>query len=151
MASEKGNKSLWLIGCGILAAFLLLFLCIAGIIAAIAIPSYLSTRDKAESSQAETMLRNASMGAEVYRVNNDGSYTGMTASDLTGFTSNLKVVQGSPGTGQVGLSEVTDGSYALTYKGASGKMYKATVTSGSIQFDFKSNPVPSAPLNTPSS
>lgn len=145
MNKEKGNKSVWVIGCIVLVVFVLLALCITAIAAAIAIPTFLGARNAAEKSQAETAIRNAAAGAEVYRTDNNGSYLGMRASDLMKFTDKVKIVDGTPGTDEVGLSEVDDFSYVLTYKGASGRTYKAKVSNGSVEFDFKTNTTPSSP------
>ncbi len=138
MSQTKSGKSVWVIGCIVLIVFMLMALCITAIAVAIAIPSFLGARNEAERSEAETALRNASVGGEIYRVDNNGSYSGLRASDLMDFTDKPKVVDGTPGTGEVGLSDVTDDSYVLTYKSAGGRKYKATITNGSIEFDFKS-------------
>jgi type IV pilus assembly protein PilA len=61
---------------------LLVVILIIGILAAIAIPSFLSQTDKAADAQAKSAARNAQTAAETYNVDNNGSYTGMDATDL---------------------------------------------------------------------
>jgi type IV pilus assembly protein PilA len=66
----KGEKGFTLIE-------LLVVIIIIGILAAIAIPSFLNQREKAWESQAESALKNAAIAAEAYAVDNNGSYTGL--------------------------------------------------------------------------
>jgi type IV pilus assembly protein PilA len=61
---------------------LLVVILIIGILAAIAIPSFLSQTDKAADAQAKSAARNAQTAAETFNVDNNGSYTGMDAADL---------------------------------------------------------------------
>ena len=57
---------------------LLVVMLILGILAAIAIPSFLSQRDKATDAEAKAAVRTAQTAAETYGTDNDGDYTGMT-------------------------------------------------------------------------
>ena len=49
---------------------------IIGILAAIAIPSFLSQKSKATASQAKELARTAETTAETYSTDNNGSYKG---------------------------------------------------------------------------
>ncbi len=60
---------------------LLVVIIIIGILLAIAVPSYLSFKEKAEKSAAQANVRAAIPAAEAYYSDN-GSYTGMTAANL---------------------------------------------------------------------
>ena len=61
---------------------LLVVILIIGILAAIAIPSFLSQTDKAADAQAKSAARNAQTAAETYNVDNNGTYTAMTPAKL---------------------------------------------------------------------
>ena len=55
---------------------LLVVMLIIGILAAIAIPSFFSQRDKATDSDAKSAARTAQTSIETYATDNDGSYVG---------------------------------------------------------------------------
>jgi type IV pilus assembly protein PilA len=55
---------------------------IIGILAAIAIPSFLSQKHKADDAGAVSLARNAETAMESYGASNSGSYSGATASSL---------------------------------------------------------------------
>lgn len=65
---------------------LLVVIIIIGILAAIAIPTFLNQRQKGWVSQVESDLKNAAIAAESYAVDNNGSYAGLdtAASASTG-------------------------------------------------------------------
>jgi prepilin-type N-terminal cleavage/methylation domain-containing protein len=55
---------------------LLVVILIVGILAAIAIPSFLSQKNKAYSAQAEELARSVATALETYATTNNGEYTG---------------------------------------------------------------------------
>ena len=57
---------------------LLVVILIIGILAAIAIPSFLSQKGKATASQAKELARTAETTAETYATDNNGSYAKLT-------------------------------------------------------------------------
>lgn len=57
---------------------LLVVVVIIGILAAIAIPMFLSQREGAWAAQVESDLKNASLAAESHSTSNNGSYAGLT-------------------------------------------------------------------------
>ncbi len=67
---------------------------IIGILAAIAIPSFLSQKKKADDAGAVSLVRNSETAMEAYGASNSGSYAGASASSLNsiepsiGITSN---------------------------------------------------------------
>jgi type IV pilus assembly protein PilA len=61
---------------------LLVVILIIGILAAIAIPAFLGQRQKGQDASAKSAVRTAAVAAQIYATDNDGSYTGMTVSDL---------------------------------------------------------------------
>jgi type IV pilus assembly protein PilA len=61
---------------------LLVVVIIIGILAAIAIPVFISQRQNAEVATCRSDARNAAAAATSYAAANDGVYTGMTATNL---------------------------------------------------------------------
>jgi type IV pilus assembly protein PilA len=63
---------------------LLVVILIIGILAAIAIPSFLNQKNKANDAAAKSQVRTGETAAETYSTDNNGEYTGMaTAGALT--------------------------------------------------------------------
>jgi type IV pilus assembly protein PilA len=61
---------------------LLVVMLILGILAAIAVPSFFSQRDKARDADAKAAVRTAQTAIETYATDNGGDYTGATAARL---------------------------------------------------------------------
>jgi type IV pilus assembly protein PilA len=61
---------------------LLIVIIIIGILAAIAIPFYLSQREKANLASCQSDTRNAAEAANLFGADNDGDYSGMALTDL---------------------------------------------------------------------
>ena len=62
---------------------LLVVMLIIGILAAIAIPSFFSQRDKANDADAKSAARTAQTSIETFATDNEGSYLGAQPADLT--------------------------------------------------------------------
>jgi type IV pilus assembly protein PilA len=79
---------------------LLVVIIILGILLAIAIPSYLSFRDRANNSAAKANVRAAVPGIEAYNADNSAGYTGLTLAKLTAYDGGIKNVAfiGTPNT-----------------------------------------------------
>jgi type IV pilus assembly protein PilA len=79
---------------------LLVVIIILGILLAIAIPSYLSFRDRANNSAARANVRSASPAVEAYNADNSKGYSGMTLAKLTAYDQGVKniVLIGTPNT-----------------------------------------------------
>lgn len=71
---------------------LLVVILIIGILAAIAIPTFLNQKSKANDSAAESLARNAATAAETYATTNNGGYSGVNASILNSIEPNLNTV-----------------------------------------------------------
>jgi type IV pilus assembly protein PilA len=69
---------------------LLVVIIILGILLAIAIPSYLSFRDRANNSAAKANVRAAIPGIEAYNADNSKGYSGMTLAKLTAYDQGIK-------------------------------------------------------------
>ena len=61
---------------------LLVVMLIIGILAAIAIPSFFSQRDKANDADAKSAARTAQTSIETFATDNDGSYSGALPANL---------------------------------------------------------------------
>jgi type IV pilus assembly protein PilA len=75
---------------------LLVVILIIGILAAIAIPSFLNQKSKANDAQAKELARTAETTAETFATDNNGSYTGLTLTKLNEYEKSV-VVAGSEG------------------------------------------------------
>jgi type IV pilus assembly protein PilA len=79
---------------------LLVVIIILGILLAIAVPSYLSFRDRANNSAARANVRAAIPAVEAYNADNSKGYSGMTLSKLQAYDQGVKniVILGTPNT-----------------------------------------------------
>ena len=69
---------------------LLVVIIILGILLAIAVPSYLSFRDRANNSAAKANVRSAIPAVEAYNADNSKGYSGMTLAKLTAYDQGVK-------------------------------------------------------------
>jgi type IV pilus assembly protein PilA len=83
---------------------LLVVILIIGILAAIAIPSFLSQKSKATDASAKELARTAQTTAETYATDHGGNYTGMTIAELQAYE---KTIVGCPSTANACLKTVT--------------------------------------------
>lgn len=142
---KKGGWGKWVaLGCGCL---LVVTIAVAAIIAAIAIPAYMKVNDASKDLKAVTMLRNGVMAAATYYADNNGSYEGLSAGELSKVESSVPFADGAPGPDlQVGTvyldkSAVTANGYALTTKSESGKLIRVTQSSSGMKFEQSDNGV----------
>jgi type IV pilus assembly protein PilA len=70
---------------------LLVVILIIGILAAIAIPSFLAQKSKANDASAKELVRTAQTTAETYSTDHNGSYTGITAAVLNGVEPTIPI------------------------------------------------------------
>ena len=69
---------------------LLVVILIIGLLAAIALPAFLSQRQKGQDSRAKSSTRTAATAMETYSTENNGAYTGATAAGLQTIEPSLK-------------------------------------------------------------
>ena len=99
---------------------LLVVMLILGLLAAIAIPSFFNQRDKARDADAKSSVRTAQTAMETYNTDNQGSYAGASATDLTSIESTLN---DAPGT----LSVTSDAtSYSVQVDSPTGNSFRIT-------------------------
>ena len=83
---------------------LLVVILIIGILAAIAIPSFIGQKGKANDASAKELARTAETTAETYATDHNGDYTGMTPAILNSYEPSIATAAGN---GNAYLSAVT--------------------------------------------
>jgi type IV pilus assembly protein PilA len=73
---------------------LLVVILIIGILAAIAIPSFLNQKSKANDAQAKEMVRTAQTTAETISTDNSGSYKEVTKAKINEYEKSIPVSEG---------------------------------------------------------
>lgn len=104
---------------------LLVVVIIIGILAAIAIPSFIGQQKKAQDAAAKSLVRNAQSTMEAFFVDGQ-TYVGATAAQLLVDEPNIAWVAGTGGlavNNQVGISGVTADAYTLQSNSKSGTIY----------------------------
>jgi type IV pilus assembly protein PilA len=71
---------------------LLVVILIIGILAAIAIPSFLNQKSKATDASAKELARSSQTAAETYSTDHNGSYAGMSAAGLNAIEPTIRIV-----------------------------------------------------------
>jgi type IV pilus assembly protein PilA len=92
---------------------LLVVILIIGILAAIAIPTFLNQKSKANDASAESLARNGATAMETYATDNNGSYANSSVSALNTISPALNT---STTNGQAYLSAATgdaNGNYTI--------------------------------------
>ncbi len=96
---------------------LLVVILIIGILAAIAIPSFLNQKNKANDASAKELARTGQTAAETYATDHNGSYTGLSTAQLVSVEPTIN----TSSTGQsayiadpAGVSGVATDGYTVT-------------------------------------
>jgi len=105
---------------------LLVVILIIGILAAIAIPSFLNQKSKASDAAAKELAHSAQVAAETIATDNGGSYALVTPTLLNTYESTIQLNSGSdnafvanPG----GVSNATATTYTVTATSTTGDTY----------------------------
>jgi type IV pilus assembly protein PilA len=99
---------------------LLVVIIIIGILLAIAVPSYLGFKDRANASAAKANVRSAIPSIEAYQADSGTGYTGMTLTLLKGYDAGLKVtIVGTPTTSGYCVSSAVGNKTAYKHGPAS--------------------------------
>ena len=118
---------------------LLVVILIIGILAAIAIPSFLNQKSKANDASAKVQVRTAETAAETFSTDHNGEYTGMTLGELQKIEPTLNEVSNA----KLTVGAVTATSYIVTSESvatkntftiertATGEIVRTCVTVGS--------------------
>jgi len=94
---------------------LLVVILIIGILAAIAIPSLLSQKNKAYDASAKSLAQSAQTTAETIATDNNGDYNNVTATEIHAYEKAIPISEATSG-GGAWLSATTPGEneYSLT-------------------------------------
>ena len=95
---------------------LLVVILIIGILAAIAIPSFLNQKSKASDAAAKELAHSMQVAAETYATDHSGSYIGLTSQVLNQYEA---TIQTSSGNGNAYASAVTPTATGYTVTAAS--------------------------------
>jgi len=74
---------------------LLVVILIIGILAAIAIPSFLNQKSKATDASAKELARTGQTASETYATDHNGSYTSLSATVLQGIEPTIQIAAGN--------------------------------------------------------
>jgi type IV pilus assembly protein PilA len=118
---------------------LLVVILIIGILAAIAIPSFLNQKTKANDAQAKEMARTAQTAAETYATDHNGSYTGISVAGLQSIEPTLSDTSGSTfttastaaGTDYTVVATSSDGNTYSIARNSSGQTSRTCTASAS--------------------
>jgi type IV pilus assembly protein PilA len=109
---------------------LLVVILIIGILAAIAIPSFLSQKSKATDAQAKEMVRAGEQAAETYSTDHNGLYAGLEAKALQEYEPAILIAAGNGA--YLSAAEATEEGkgYTVTATSNSGDTFTITKTGG---------------------
>jgi type IV pilus assembly protein PilA len=117
---------------------LLVVILIIGILAAIAIPSFLGQKSKAWDAQAKELARTAETTAETIATDNNGEYANVTTTELHKYEPTIRIAAGG---GEAYISSTTHGKdeYSVTSTSENGDEFTiARNTKGEISRQCKS-------------
>ncbi len=110
---------------------LLVVILIIGILAAIALPTFLGQRDKGYDASAKSNARNAVSQIEsCFADEQDYTKCGPTATVMSQANTGLTLVAAAPTAGQVQITSADANSYVIDAKSKSGNDFKITKTAG---------------------
>jgi type IV pilus assembly protein PilA len=95
---------------------LLVVMLILGLLAAIAIPSFLNQREKARDAEAKAGAHAAATAMETWGIANGGRYTGATPLEL-------EAIEATIDPGLVSVDSATNDAYRLTVSSLSGNTF----------------------------
>jgi len=104
---------------------LLVVILIIGILAAIAIPSFLNQKSKASDASAKELAHTAQVAAETYGTDNAGSYGGISPAVLQGYEATINTTAGN-GNAYLSAATGTATGYTVTATSTTGDTYSIT-------------------------
>jgi type IV pilus assembly protein PilA len=93
---------------------------IIGILATIALPSFLNQTSKAVGASAEELAHSAQIAAETYATDHNGSYVGLTTAALSAYDGSIQISSGSGNAWLSNVTNVTATGYTVTTTPAGG-------------------------------
>ena len=112
----------------------LVVILIIGVLAAIAIPSFLNQTSKAYDASAKELAHTAQIAVEDYATDHSGNYTGLTAAALPSYDSTIQTTSnGGSNAYVVSVTNATNTSYTVTTSPANGaETFSITRLNGQI-------------------
>jgi type IV pilus assembly protein PilA len=107
---------------------LLVVMLIIGVLAAIAIPSFINSKSKAVDVQAKELARTAETAAETVATANDGSYEKVTKSELHNAESSIPIAE-SKTDAYIGTVTSSRTDYSITAVATDGDEFTITKSS----------------------
>ncbi len=104
---------------------LLVVILIIGILAAIAIPSFLSQKGKASDSSAKELARTAQTTAETFATDHGGKYEGMTPAVLKEYEPSIQTAAGNNNAYLATITAEAE-AYTVTAKSTTGHQFSIT-------------------------
>jgi type IV pilus assembly protein PilA len=106
---------------------LLVVILIIGILAAIAIPSFLNQKSKANDASAKELARTAQTASETYATDHSGSYTGLSASALQTIEPTIQTTSANNNAYlQTATPDSSGNGYTVTTVSTSGNTFSIT-------------------------
>jgi type IV pilus assembly protein PilA len=109
---------------------LLVVILIIGILAAIAIPSFLNQKSKASDAAAKELAHSEQVATETYATDHSGSYVGLTLAALNQYEATIQTSQGNGNAYATAPSNLTASSYTVTAASTDGDTFSITRTNG---------------------
>ena len=111
---------------------LLVVILIIGILAAIAIPSFLNQKGKASDASAKELARTAQTTAETYATDHNGEYTGLSVAELKAVEPTIQTAAGGGNAYISGVSGVSATGYTVTATSTNGDTFSITNSAGAV-------------------
>ena len=108
---------------------LLVVILIIGILAAIAIPSFLNQKSKASDAAAKELAHSMQVATETYATDNSGSYTGLSLSLLNQYEATIQTTSGNGNAYASGATGSATG-YTITASSTDGNTFSIVRTGG---------------------
>lgn len=112
----------------------LVVILIIGVLAAIAIPSFLNQTSKAYDASAKDLAHTAQVAVETYATDHSGNYTGVTAALLPNYDATIQTSSnGGANAYVVSVTNATNTTYTVTTSPANGaETYSISRVNGQI-------------------
>jgi type IV pilus assembly protein PilA len=112
---------------------LLVVILIIGILAAIAIPSFLNQKSKATDAAAKELAHTAQVTIENYGTDHDGNYAGATLAVMNQYEATIQTASGNGNAFLLSLSNLATNTYTVTTESTSGDQFSINrLASGAI-------------------
>jgi type IV pilus assembly protein PilA len=102
---------------------LLVVILIIGILAAIAIPSFLNQKSKASDAGAKELAHTAQVTMESYGVDHSGSFSGATVAVMNQYEATIQTTSGSGNAFLLSVSNLGTSTYTVTTESSNGDQF----------------------------